>query len=166
MVPSFVPVETSPSQLEQLRRQILAAFPHTNPPAPENITSHPCEECEGVTEDFRGVRWWCADDTLIDGNFDKLPLLTPEAHHYYLPAFVLRALAEFEPDEPVLQFCIYNLTPGSRPIDDPWRRARMNEFTPEQISAVAGFLAVVLQDERFSHYYADAELGLQKVWHA
>jgi hypothetical protein len=102
----YYPVEASSTQLEKLRRQILATFPQTTPPLPENITSHPCEECEAVTEDFSGVRWWCADDELIDVNVDALPLFTPAAYHYYLPAFFLRALDEFDPHNQVLQFCL------------------------------------------------------------
>ena len=111
-------METSQKQVEELRRKILATFPKTDPPLAESITSHPCEECAGVTKDFGGVRWWSADDSLIDENFDKLPLFTPEAYHYYLPAFLLRALNEFDPDNLVVQFCLYDVT-LTKITDDP-----------------------------------------------
>jgi hypothetical protein len=158
-------MEATSIKLDELRQRILAAFPKYDPPLPENITSHRCEECYGVRDDFRGVRWWAADDELIDENFDDLPLFTPEAYHYYLPAFLLRALDIFDPDNLVVQFCVYNLSPMKTPIDDPWQRARLNQFTPEQITAIANFLECILKDERFYNHYAHAERGLRKFWH-
>jgi hypothetical protein len=157
-------METSSLKLDELRQRILAAFPKNDPPLPENITSHPCEECYGIRDDFRGVRWWAADDELIDENFDDLPLFTPEAYHYYLPAFLLRALDTFDPDNLVVQFCVYNLSPTKTPVDDPWYRARLNQFTSEQISVIAKFLVYIQEDEKFYDYYADVERGLRKFW--
>jgi hypothetical protein len=156
---------TSPIKLDALRQKILEAFPKIDPPGPENITSHPCKECDGVRNDFRGVHWWAAGDALIDENFDNLALFTPEAYHYFLPAFLLRALNAFDPDNLVLQFCIYSLSPTKTPIDDPWYRARLNQFTPAQSSVIVKFLECVLEDEGFNNHHRDAERGLRKFWH-
>lgn len=156
---------TSSDEIEELHQRILAAFPKIAPPLPENLTEHNCDECEGVKDDFSGVEWWSADDWLIDKSIDVLPLFTPEAFHYYLPAFLLRALAGFNPDNEVLEFSVYSLSPTKTPIDDPRYRTRLNLFTPEQISAVASFLEQIQNDERFYAYYADAERGLRKFWH-
>lgn len=157
-------METSQTKLDELRQSILAAFPKTEPPLPENITSHPCEECDGVRDDFSGVRWWVAGPELIDENFDDLPLFTPEAYHYYLPAFLLRALETFESDNLVLEFCVYSLSPTKTPVDDPWYRPRLEQFTAEQVSVIADFLACIRDDERYFDYYADVERGLRKFW--
>lgn len=153
---------SSPIKIDELHRRILAAFPRIDPPLAENITSHPCEECYGVKDDFRGVRWWTANEELIDENFDKLPLFTAKAYQYYLPAFLLRALDTFDPDNLVLQFCVYNLSYAETP-DDPWYRARLDQFTPEQVSVISSFLECVREDERFSNHYAHVERGL-KFW--
>ena|ERR1051325_810264 len=157
---------TSSNKIEGLRQKILAAFPKIAPPLPENLTEHRCDECDGVRDDFSGVEWWSADNTLIDENYDDLPLFTPEAFHYYLPAFLLRSLDSFDPDNEVLQFSVYGLSPTKTPVDAPRYRARLNLFTPEQNSAVASFLEQIQMDERFYNYYADVERGLGKFWHA
>ena len=143
----------------------MAAFPKSAPPLPENLTEHRCDECDGVKDDFSGVEWWSADGALIDKNYEELPLFTLEAFHYYLPAFLLRAVDAFDPDNEVLEFSIYSLTPTKTPTDDRRYRARLALFTPEQISAVAGFLEEIQNDERFYDYYADVERGLRKFWH-
>jgi hypothetical protein len=156
-------MEISPTQLEELRQRILATFPKADPPMPEKITSHPCEECAGVTEDFCGVSWWSADNTLIDENFDDLPLFTPEAYHYYLPAFLLRALDTFDPDNLVAQFCVYDLSPKET-AEDPWFRRRLNQFTPDEVSVIATFLEYVRADERFAQYHEDAEVAIRHFW--
>lgn len=155
----------SSNEIEELRQKILAAFPKNAPPLPENLTKHRCKECDGVRDDFSGVEWWNADNSMIDENYDDLPLFTPEAFHYYLPAFLIRLLDSFDPDNEVLQFSVYGLSPTKTPVDDPRYRARLNLFTPEQISAVASFLEQVEKDERFYNYYADVERGLRKFWH-
>jgi hypothetical protein len=157
-------MEISPTQLEELRQRILATFPKTDPPLPENITSHPCEECAGVTEDFRGVRWWAANNTLIDENFDDMPLFTPEAYHYYLPTFLLRALDTFDPDNMVAQFCVYNLSP-EKTADDTWYRLRLDQFTPDEVSVIGTFLEYIRADERFAEYHDDAEAAIRDFWH-
>ena len=156
---------TRSNQLDELRQKFLAVFPKTDPPPPERITSHDCEECDGVRDDFRNLKWWSANSELIDDNFDDLPLFTPEAYHYFLPAFLLRALEKFEPDNLVLQFCIYNLSPTQTPADDPWYSARLNQFAPEEISAISNFLECIRDNEEFYDYHADAERGLDKFWH-
>lgn len=156
---------TSPDKIEELRQRIMAAFPKIAPPSSENLTGHRCDECDGVRDDFSGVKWWSADDALIDGNRDVIPLFTPEAFHYYFPAFLLRSLDLFDPDDEVLQFSVYSLSPTKTPVDDPRYRARLNLFMPQQISAVASFLEQIQNDERFYYYYADVERGLRKFWH-
>jgi hypothetical protein len=155
---------TSKENLDALSREILEAFPKLTPPPTENLTSHRCPECDGVRDDFSGVEWWAAENKLLDDNYDDLPLFTPEAFHYYLPAFLLRSLDQFEDDSSVLQFTIYSLSPTKTPTDDPRYRERLSWFTPKQVAAISGFLKCVLADEELYNYYADAERGLQKFW--
>jgi hypothetical protein len=152
------------NQLDGWRQKLLAVFPKTEPPSAAKITSHDCEECDVVRDDFRNLKWWSANSELIDYHFGDLPLFTPEAYHYFLPAFLLRALENFETDNLVLQFCIYSLTPTDTPTDDPWYSARLNRFTPEEMSVISDFLECIRDDEEFFDYHADVERGLDKFW--
>lgn len=77
---------------EALRAQVLDAFGSV--PKPPVIAPHRCPECDEISEDlapFSGM-------SLPDGHFAKhvwdLPLLSDEAKHYYLPAWLLRVSSE------------------------------------------------------------------------
>jgi hypothetical protein len=133
----------------------------TDPPSADDITSHPCEECAEVTIAFSGVRWWSADPALIDNSFDDLPLFTGHAYRYYLPAFLLRALETFDPDNLVTQFCLFNL---SGDASDVWYRKRIEQFTPEQRAVIVSFLRYVCDDARFDRFHTDAAAALRDVW--
>jgi hypothetical protein len=151
------------NQYVALRKLILAAFPKTDPPSDGNVTSHVCKECQAVADDFRSVRWWSAKDELIDSNYDKLPLFTPEAYRYYLPAFLLRALDSFEPENSVLEFCLYALGCEPTRSDDPRYRARFESFTGPQLQAVTNFLECIGNDETFRAHRDDVETALNKL---
>src|SRR5262249_34581346 len=129
-------MEVTPAQLQSLRERILASFPMTDPPSSNDITSHPCEECAELTTAFSGVKWWSADPTLIDESFDDLPLFTAPAYRYYLPAFLLRALEMFDPDNLVTQFCLFALTGDA---NDDWYRKRIEQLAPAERAVIITF---------------------------
>jgi hypothetical protein len=156
-------METTPEQIEQLRQTILATFPMADPPPHNEITSHPCDECAEVASDFSGVKWWSADPVLIDENFDDLPLFTPRAYRYYLPAFLLRALDSFDPDNLVTEFCIFDLS--GDPHDD-WYRKRIEQLTSDEAAISATFLRYICSDARFGRFHSDAASALREVWSA
>ena len=154
-------MEVTPEQLSQLRERILASFPMGEPPSSEQITSHACEECADVTTAFSGVKWWSADPALIDDSVDALPLFTPAAYRYYLPAFLLRALEPFDPDNLVAQFSVYTLNGHA---NDDWYRKRIEQFTPDEHAAIVAFLRYVRDDSRFEEFRTDAVSALRHIW--
>ena len=154
-------MEVTSAQLQELREGILGSFPMIDPPSADNITSHACEECADVTAAFSGTPWWSADSALIDESVDALPLFTTHAYHYYLPAFLLRALEMFDPDNLVTQFCIFNLNGDA---NNDWYRERIEQFTPEQCAVIVRFLRYVCVDPRFESYHSDAAAALRDVW--
>jgi len=107
------------------------------------------------------VKWWSADPTLIDESFDDLPLLTPYAYRYYLPAFLLRALEPFDPDNLVTQFCLFNLSGDAH---DDWYRERIKQFMPDERAVITAFLQYIRDDARFDRFHADAASALRDVW--
>src|SRR5262245_59821431 len=133
-------METTREQLDRLRQDILAAFAMIDPPSDNEITSHPCDECAEVTAAFSGVKGWSADPALIDEIFDDLPLFTPRAYRYYLPAFLLRALDTFDPDNLVTQFSLFDLS--GDPNND-WYRKRIGQLAPEECAVIVTFLRYV-----------------------
>jgi uncharacterized protein DUF6714 len=76
---------------------LFEAWGDAEPPAPENITSHSCIECDEITKVFAGRKWHeLADVELLRYNGESLTLFAPVAFHYYLPAFMRATL-----DDPV-----------------------------------------------------------------
>jgi hypothetical protein len=75
-------------RLEKLVREAFADMPY---PAGELI-EHDCEECWKLRDDLKGRHWsQLPDDLLIEKCFST-SLLSPEAWHFYLPAFLLLGL--------------------------------------------------------------------------
>jgi hypothetical protein len=98
----------------ELRTRVLDAFPRNTPPNANEIVSHDCEECDQLKNDFDGLAWWEADNAFIGANFDKLPLFTPAAYQYYLPAYILAALTpRDEDDDTLIEFLVYSWSPSS-----------------------------------------------------
>ena len=138
-------------ELTTLRAMIEHAFASAPRPTADDIATHACGECDRVRQTFRGADWRTIDQGTILENYDKLPLLTPEAHHYFLPAFMLASITPFDRDNPILEFTIYD-------VCDP-RLERAEKFTTDQCDAIVAFLILAERDMDFSG--ADFVRGLR-----
>lgn len=78
--------------IAELRAKIVRHFPVGPVPRQDDITDHECEECWRARDDFALQRWPDVKRETIDNNFESLPLLTPSAFHYNLPAYLVRTL--------------------------------------------------------------------------
>lgn len=114
----------------QLSAKIKAAFPDP-PPAAFPIVVHQCDECARVDADFRGKRWSKVALDTLKYHYDSLPLLSPEAFRYYLPAFMLGALADLDSNLP--DFTLGSLLPHGL------LRRETCKFTAEQEAAIVEF---------------------------
>ncbi|HEY6167580.1 MAG TPA: DUF6714 family protein [Verrucomicrobiae bacterium] len=77
-----------------LKEKIAAAFTDVAQPADEAITRCPyqCFECTAVAGFFKGKKW--PEITAADARHyhGALNVFTPEAFHYYVPAFMFASL--------------------------------------------------------------------------
>jgi hypothetical protein len=80
--------------------QIATAFPPFLPAQP--ITTCGCEECQDVRANLGHLRWNEILPTATDKQFGSLPLLTDEAFHALLPAFLFCALEDINPENKFL----------------------------------------------------------------
>lgn len=147
-----------------LYSEISSVFPRTNSPGSGEITSDEYGDSMKVRLSLAGHKWWLVDDNIIDQNHLHLPLLTPIAFHYYLPAFLIRSLKHFVPDNETLIFTVYSLAPFKTSSDAPWFCDRKRQFTPAEVKTVIKFLHCILNDESMYSLYSDAERGLKKFW--
>lgn len=77
---------------EALRALVLDAFGSV--PKPTVIAPHACSECDELAEDLAPFSGESLPDTQFSKHVWDLPLLSDEAKHYYLPAWLLRAFPE------------------------------------------------------------------------
>lgn len=81
-----------------LQEDIRAAFADVPYPGDHNITRCPyhCRPCQEISDFFKGKTWeGHAVEDLRDHHI-ALSLFTPEAFHYFLPAFMLASLESYD----------------------------------------------------------------------
>src|ERR1044072_2347402 len=82
-------------------------------PGDDRIADHKdCPECDDVREHFRGATWRGHSVAELQQYQSALPLLTPAALQYFLPAFMLVSLGAWrEADDipfSILYMCLLN----------------------------------------------------------
>jgi len=143
-------IEPLEGRLRGLDAKIQRAFDAQ--PIPTEIVTHECEECERLSVDFRSVAWHDLPEELIEKHYSQLPLLSPVAFAYYVPAYLRFAVHDFNRDSRVLQFLVYSIAP--RDDDNPdWKRERFRHFTREQIDVLQEFLQLVVEQDEMRIYF-------------
>ncbi len=153
-------IKENKEKIEYLKNEITKAFSETEQPVKNNIALHECEECCGVRKDFACVKWQDASNKLLENNYDKIPLFSPEAFNYFLPAYLLYTLNNFYDEfSEVCEFTLYALTPDKSwknengDISSHWIE-KFSLFTFAQMSSIYQFLA--LAKENPIYRYNDA----------
>lgn len=126
---------------------IKASFPCVSPPG--EVIEHFCDECLSLQNAFKGKTWTEVSDNTIVENYDKLPLFTPEAFAFYVPAFMTYALGDpaFR-DEIVREFLVYSFSPSNDPGSKSFWNLRKAKLSAEQCTAICTFLNTIrLEDE-------------------
>ncbi|HVZ72375.1 MAG TPA: DUF6714 family protein [Polyangia bacterium] len=95
--------------MDELADRIAAAF-QTGAPPPKRVVVHRCDECERVSFDFAGRKWSELSTDVLEYHHDSIPLLSPEAFAYYLPAYLI--FAAKEPDR-IGEMVLYGIGPSS-----------------------------------------------------
>lgn len=156
--------EKPPTHLVQkVTAQIKRAFAEVHAPTPDNIALCPCAECKGVRSSLKtdpGARWSEVPEETIVANYDKLPLLTTEAFHFYLPAYMVYALKTWESSD-VWDFTLYGLTRHKKESASQaeWRRDRFRLFTRQQMQSICAFLDLFLIDSQDWYMWTLADQG-------
>jgi uncharacterized protein DUF6714 len=86
--------------------------------------------------------WTDVPERVLDETADRIALLSPDAFRYYLPAFLMRSIAD--PEKPggtsvVLDFTVQSLCDDHLPTDHWWAE-RIPPLTAAQHRAAATFL--------------------------
>ena len=90
-----------------LKETIKAAFAGVPYPGDNNITRCPyhCKPCQEISDYFKQKGWEGHSVEDLRDHHTALSLFTPEAFHYFLPAFMLASLESYAFTSSVLPVC-------------------------------------------------------------
>jgi hypothetical protein len=129
-----------------IRESIESAFADVPYPGDDNITrcSRPeCLECADVANYFRGRTWHAHTLADLRQYQSDLPLLTPAALQYFLPAYMLVSLGAWAEADLIPFFILQMCLPSPPDEDARLRRLREEQFaifTRQQRAAIAEYL--------------------------
>jgi hypothetical protein len=132
-----------PDRVAALRERIRTVFADVPMPERDAIALHCCCECEALRASFAGRHWSSFDVALLEANYDQLPLLSPEGLAFYLPAYLLHALASLADPDNATDYTVWHLAPTHEGIDPAYYRARLRVLTMEQFAVLADFIQLV-----------------------
>ena len=137
--------------MNTLVETIAAAFAGVPKPVGlRAIAPHVCDECNELANDFSAYDFRTLPGSLIEAQYSGLPLLSPEALHHYLPAYMIHALA-CDPESNILDFTVFHLVPSAKSMAETpqYFRERFAVFSEEQRAVIAAFLTHVYASKRF-----------------
>ncbi|MCY1031136.1 hypothetical protein OV207_06680 [Corallococcus sp. BB11-1] len=122
-----------------LRQQIEDAFSDVPRPDDSCIAYAPeAWETAELSRDFRGMHWKDVPAQRIRQHAAHLSLLSPEALHYYLPAYLLAALTD--PDVRDFLLSQLSIPDESHPELRTHFKSRFDTLPPQQRNVVQTFL--------------------------
>jgi hypothetical protein len=141
---------------ERVKKLVLEAF--NSVPKPEHIAAHDCDECKELSKDLKDRDWHDLEPELIDFVAWEMPLLTPEASRYFLPATIIKCLDEWlDPySSDIFPSTIMALVP-SLAYNHEWERYR---FNTDQHHAIHEFLKLVRNEPMYHLWHSEANVGL------
>ena len=159
-------LNTLAGRSRQLEEGLLRAFDPLPAPPPEDVATHECEECNVLRSDLGSKRWDTLADAVIEKHRADLPLLSPKAFAYFIPAFIRYALHHFTHSSLAFHYLIANLAPADDPQPD-WSRERLRYLSREQMNLIGAFLQLVIEQDEFRLAFGDLESGrrrLEAMW--
>jgi hypothetical protein len=136
---------------DAVRARIEAAFSFLDYPGDDRIVPDESDpESREVADSFRGKRWKDMPLQLIRQHSQSLPLFTPLAFRYYLPAFMCALVDSYYDADILRDTVLFNLTPPPKRVGPDWDFfwARANQFRVKEIDAICSFLELMDQYDR------------------
>jgi hypothetical protein len=144
------------------RRKIEEAFGLDSPPREPLVEKEyldaRAQGDEGATAFFAGKRWNELNARGLRYHEAAMYMFTPEAHRYYLPAFMILSLDDLKAADVIPENMLFHFSLH----DDPFWWERIRALTPAQCDAVAEFFRELEND--FSRSQVEAAIhGLERA---
>ena len=158
-------------KVEQLIAKFHHAFQHLDVPADGMICSSSRERIaaepglQRLISHLSAQYWMKVDAMLMREHAQDLPLLTPEAFRYFVPAFATYALRCFPEEDDVLSFLLMSLDPTDRHgIKLAILAERFRLFDADQRAAVKRFLIFFRSESRDATTRKASTDALESYW--
>lgn len=153
----------SKEKATHLRAKIEQHFASAKQPSKEHITECDCWECLELRDRLSKVSGRYLDAETLKTNL-VLPLLSPEAFIFFLPAYILFSIDNPRDEAGIYEHTVNVLTPGK---DDDSSAAfyisRLRLFTTEQLQVILEFLDLVASDPESFLFYTNIDRGKPRL---
>lgn len=150
-------------QIAQFKEKLMRRFAEVPAPHSQQLTNDDGWEFQALQIAFSGENWRTIDPQVIRQNYDQLPFFSPEAFHYFIPAYLMYSVDEPE-GLPVCEYTIYALTPGKESDSTSrWYLKRLKLFSREQMSSIYEFLDLVRQNPEAYDFYTRIDRGRKRL---
>lgn len=135
-----------------VKTKILEAFSTTSYPGDENLVADGSgydPECREIASAFVGKDWRKISVETLRIYAEALPLFTPVAFQYYLPAYMIGCVDSYYGVDVALDSVLFNLTPPEDRSGWEWDHfwARVKLFSEREREAIRSFLELMEQYE-------------------
>jgi hypothetical protein len=131
---------SDPAARDAVKHQVLDGFHATPYPGDDDLVRGGDPECRAVADAFRGVDWRDVTIAMVRDHKEALPLFTPGAFRYFLPAYLIGCLDAPAEVDVALDGVVFNLTPPSRAARQATFGARAQLFSAAERAAIVAFL--------------------------
>ena len=151
------------SSRDEVERSICEAFANVQRPQTSDVAPHDCPECAHLRKFLSPHEFADVPDKTIDNLSNSLPLLGSKGLHYYLPAYLLRAL--HDPNYRGIDLLVYHLAPSDVDIEKngPYWPQRLTLFSPAQRQAILSFVDW-LATTGIENHYPEELARARNVW--
>jgi hypothetical protein len=151
---------------EELRKVIKTAFATVEYPGDEHLvydTSGYHLECNQISAIFRGRHWLQLASEMLRKESSALYFMTPAAYRYYLPAYIIECIMNYEQADVIPETVVHSLiAPCDEKALEAYRR-RMESFTPVQLKAILTFLRYMEANHQEDNALGDFDHALKSV---
>jgi hypothetical protein len=146
-----------------LRKKIQRCFAGVSLPDKNKIAECQDWEAEHLNKTFDKLDWKKLDRSVVESNL-VLPLFSPQAFHYFLPAYLLHSLDDSFDNLTVREHTIITLSPGKEDAASmSFYLERFRLFTEPQMNTVIEFLDWVRNHPQGYIFYKIIDRGRPRL---
>jgi hypothetical protein len=146
--------------------ELIVAFPLSRPTSLPLTDSY--DDAVTETEPFRDLNWLCVTGDLLRAKFEAPFFLSPEAIHYFLPAFVKCSLDDLEGVLLPLDNLLSCLSPTNNLSWMKWAQSRWERLSEEQWKILLKWLSwlkLATTVNQLHNLDSAYDAVAQKIWH-